>query len=194
MDSKKVIYWPVIISIVGHIALISVSGMIDLRDNVKPAEIFTVNIKEAEPDKSLKEEKKEEERKKEVKDIPATPTNKEAKNIAKDGLREDTVNLGSSDAKYVAYLLKIKRKILQIWEYPPKAYEKNEEGVAVVKMSVDAGGNVTATNLVSSSGSSLLDEGAIGIIRAAAPFDPLPNSYGLARLHIIASFRYKLEE
>lgn len=194
MDSKKVIYWPVIISIVGHIALISVSGMIDLRDNVKPAEIFTVNIKEAEPDKPLKEEKKEEERKKEVKDIPATPTNKEARNMAKDGLREDTVNLGSSDAKYVAYLLKIKRKILQIWEYPPKAYEKNEEGVAVVKMSLDAGGNVTATNLVSSSGSSLLDEGAIGIVRTAAPFDPLPNSYGLARLHIIASFRYKLEE
>lgn len=196
MDSKKVIYWPVIISIVGHIALISVSGMIDLRDNVKPAEIFTVNIKEAEPDKPLKEEeqKKEQEKKKEVKDISASPTTKDSKNIAKDGLREDTVNLGSSDAKYVAYLLKIKRKILQIWEYPPKAYEKNEEGVAVVKMSVDAGGNVTATNLVSSSGSSLLDEGAIGIIRAAAPFDPLPNSYGLARLHIIASFRYKLEE
>ena len=64
----------------------------------------------------------------------------------------------------------------------------------VVKMSLDAGGNVIATNLVSSSGSALLDEGALGIVRAAAPFDPLPDNYGLARLHIVASFRYKLEE
>lgn len=190
MDSKKVIYWPVIISIIGHITLISVSGVIDLRDNVKTAEIFTVNIEQTQPDKPLKKEEKI----KEVQDIPDSKPARETKTIGTDGLREDTVNLGSSDAKYVAYLLKIKRKILQIWEYPPKAYEKNEEGVAVVKMSLDAGGNVTATNLVSSSGSSLLDEGAIGIVRAAAPFDPLPNSYGLARLHIIASFRYKLEE
>jgi len=188
MDSKKIIFWPVIISVIGHIALISASGLIDLRDNVKTAEIFTVNIKETQPDKPLKEEKK-----KEAKKTPNTVA-KEVKDIGINGLREDTVNLGSSDIKYVAYLDKIKRKILQIWEYPPKAYEKNEEGVAVVKMSLDAGGNVIAANLVSSSGSALLDEGALGIVRAAAPFDPLPANYGLARLHIVASFRYKLQE
>jgi TonB family protein len=190
MSSKKVILWPVIISVVGHVALISASSMIDLRDNVKAAEIFTVDIKEIQPDKPLKEEEK----KKEVRNIPDSRTTKEAKRISTGGLREDTVNLGSSDFKYVSYLVKIKRKILQIWEYPPKAYEKNEEGVVVVKMSLDAGGNVIATNLVSSSGAALLDEGALGIVRAAAPFDPLPDSYGLARLHIIASFRYKLQE
>lgn len=189
MDSKKVILWPVIISIVGHVALISASSMIDLRDNVKAAEIFTVNIKETHPDKPSKEELK-----KEVKKIPDSGKTKEVKSSNTNGLREDTVNLGSSDIKYVAYLDKIKRKILQIWEYPPKAYEKNQEGVAVVKMSLDAGGNIIATNLVSSSGAALLDEGALGIVRAAAPFDPLPDSYGLARLHIIASFRYKLQE
>ncbi len=33
MDSKKVIFWPVFISIIGHIALISASGMIDLGKN-----------------------------------------------------------------------------------------------------------------------------------------------------------------
>jgi len=200
MGSKKVILWPVIISIIGHVALISASGMIDLRDKVKAAEIFTVDIKETRPDKPLKEKpltdkpQKEEEKKKEVKKPPGSKTTKEAKSITSGGLREDTVDLGSSDTKYISYLYKIKRKILQIWEYPPKAYEKNEEGVAVIKMSLDAGGNVIATNLVSSSGSALLDEGALGIVRAAAPFDSLPYNYGLERLHIVASFRYKLEE
>jgi periplasmic protein TonB len=189
MDSKKIIFWPVIISIIGHIALISASGMIDLRDNVKAAEIFTVDIKGAEPDKAIKEEEK-----KEVKNPLDSKTNKEAKDVSTDGAREETVNLGSSDVKYVPYLVKIKRKILQIWEYPQKAYENNEEGVVVVKISLDARGNVVETNLVSSSGSALLDAGALGIVKAAAPFEQLPDSYGLARLHIVASFRYKLEE
>ncbi len=189
MDSKKVIFWPVIISVIGHIALISASGMIDLRDNVRAAEIFTVDIKGMDPDKSLPEEQK-----KEAKKSLASRTNKEAKNVSTEGVREETVNLGSSDVKYVSYLVKIKRKILQIWEYPQKAYDDNEEGLVVVKMSLDAGGNLVEANLVSSSGSALLDAGALGIVKAAAPFEPLPDSYGLARLHIVASFRYKLIE
>ena len=207
MNSKKVIYWPVIISIIGHFALISASGMIDLRNKVKTPEMFTVDIKDILPDKPLKdappkEEKKQKEEekvekkqeKKEIKKTTDSKTSKDAKSVSVPGIREDTVDLGSSDAKYVAYLYKIKRKILQIWEYPVKAYERNEEGVAVVKMSLDARGNVIATNLVTSSGSTLLDDGSLGIVRAAAPFDPLPNNYGLERLHIVASFRYKLEE
>lgn len=209
MNSKKVIYWPVIISIIGHVALISASGMIDLRDKVKVAEIFTVEIKETQAEKPLKDKppkkeelekvkekeiKKEKEVKKEIKKPPVAKTSKETQSVSTGSMKEDTVDLGSSDAKYVAYLYKIKRKILQIWEYPVKAYENSEEGVAVVRMSVDAGGNVIATSLVSSSGSSLLDEGSLGIVQAAAPFDPLPDNYGLERLHIVASFRYKLEK
>ncbi|MEN6375149.1 MAG: TonB family protein [Smithella sp.] len=207
MSSKKVIYWPVIISIVGHVALLSASGMIDLRDKIRTPEMFTVDIKDIQPDKLLKEEPPKEEKKqkeeakvekkqekKEIKKTTDSKTPKEAKSVSASGIREDTVDLGSSDAKYVAYLNKIKRKILQIWEYPVKAYERNEEGVSVVKMSLDARGNVIATNLVTSSGSTLLDDGSLGIVRAAAPFEPLPNNYGLERLHIVASFRYKLEE
>ncbi len=206
MSSKKVIYWPVIISIVGHFALLSASGMIDLRNKVRTPEMFTVDIKEIQPEKPLKDAPKEEKKqkqeekeekkqeKKEIKKTTDSKTSKEAKSVSVRGVREDTVDLGSSDAKYVAYLYKIKRKILQIWEYPVKAYERNEEGVSVVKMSLDARGNVIATNLVTSSGSTLLDDGSLGIVRAAAPFDPLPNNYGLERLHIVASFRYKLEE
>jgi protein TonB len=186
---RRVVFWPVIISLVGHLALISASGMIDLRDNVRAAEIFTVDIAGMEPDK-LYPEKDE----KEVKDPPAPEAAKEANTVSTDGVREETVNLGSSDVKYVSYLIKIKRKILQIWEYPQKAYENNEEGVVVVKISVDARGNLVGTDLISSSGSTLLDEGALGIVRAAAPYEPLPNNYGLARLHILASFRYKLIE
>jgi len=183
MDSKNVIIWPVIISIVGHVALISASSMIDLRDNVQTAEIFTVDIRDQGPEQTPKKEGKTE--KKEFKKTRA---------ISGDGWREDTVNLGSSEVKYAAYLVTIKKRILQIWEYPQKAYEKNEEGVVVVKMSIDASGSLTETSLMSSSGSTLLDDGALSIIKRAAPFEPLPDSYNLSRLNIVASFRYKLVE
>lgn len=192
MSSKKVILWPVIISLLGHFILITASSLIDLRDKAKAAEIFTVNIKDAALGKSpLSQEEKEV--KKEIKKT-SSPAAKEINRIDTYGLQEDTVDLEDKDAKYMVYLDKIKRKILQMWEYPQKAYENNEEGVTVVKMSLDSTGSVIATILVSSSGSILLDTGTQDIIRAASPFDPLPANYGLARLHVVASFRYKLAE
>lgn len=186
VDSKKVILLPVIISIIGHTALIAISSMIDLRDNVKAAEIFTVSIKEPEAAQSLKKGAKKEGKR------PSEP--KEAKAINGAGWREDTVNLDSDNVRYASYLIKIKRKLLQIWQYPPQAYEKNEEGVVVVKMSIDVSGSLAEANIINSSGSILLDEGAIGVVKASAPFEPLPDNYGLSRLHIVASFRYKLIE
>jgi TonB family protein len=185
MYSKKVILWPVVISIVGHIALISASGMIDLRDNVNVAEIFTVDIKAPELQAPKKEEKK---------DIKQPRGSRDVKPPNDDGWREDTVNLGSSDIKYSAYLNRIKRRILRVWRYPQKAYDKNEEGVAVVKMSIDANGMLAGANLISSSGSIILDEDAVEVVRAVAPFEPLPAGYSLSRLHVVASFNYSLAE
>ena len=186
MYSKKVILWPVVISIIGHVALISASGMIDLRDNIKAAEIFTVDISEPEPQQAIKKEEKKEAKQ------PQQP--KEVKPVNSDGWREDTVDLGSGDVRYASYLNRIKKKISQIWKYPQKAYEKNQEGVVVVRLSIDASGILAGANLMSSSGSLLLDEGALNVVREAAPFEPLPGSYSLSRLHIVASFNYRLVE
>jgi protein TonB len=187
MDSKKILLWPVLISIIGHVVMISVSGMIDLRDNVRTAEIFTVDIQEPEPQQPPKKEE-------EKKEVKKSEQAKNEKAINTGGWREDTVDLTSGDVKYGAYLGKIKKRILQIWQYPKKAYDRNEEGVVVVKMSIDADGSVAQAALIASSGSMLLDEGALGVVRAAAPFAPLPESYSLSRLNITASFRYKLVE
>jgi protein TonB len=187
MDTKKVILWPVLISFVGHLALITVTGIIDLRENIRAEEIITVNIKELETEI---QPKKEEEKKKEEK---KPSRNKEEKDvIVNDGWREETVELSSMDVKYAAYLVKIKKKILRIWKYPEKSYKKNEEGTVVVKLSIDASGTLDATTLMSSSGAIELDKGALGVVKAAAPFDPLPEQYNLSRLNILASFRYKI--
>jgi TonB family protein len=191
MGSKKAIFWPVIISIFIHVTLLAVTGMIDLRDNIKPVEIFSVSIKEPEPE-ATPAPKKEEITKKETKSVR---TQKEkGVSVNDDDWREETVDLGSFDIKYVTYLAKIKNKILQIWKYPQKAYEKNEEGNVIVKMSIDADGRLAGAALISSSGYAELDDGALSVVQTAAPFEPLPRIYDLSRLNIVASFHYKITD
>jgi protein TonB len=189
MGSKKAIFWPVIISIFIHMTLLAVTGMIDLRDNIRPVEILSVNIEKPEPE-ATPAPKKEKITKKETKSVR---TQKEkGVSVNGDDWREETVDLGSTDIKYVTYLAKIKNKILQIWKYPQKAYEKNEEGKVIVRMSIDADGSLAGATLMSSSGYAELDDGALSVVRTAAPFEPLPAIYSLSRLNIVASFQYKI--
>lgn len=191
MGSKKAIFWPVIISIFIHVTLLAVTGMIDLRDNIKPVEIFSVSIKEPEQE-ATPAPKKEKITKKETKSV-RIQKEKEV-SVNDDDWREETVDLGSLDIKYVTYLAKIKNKILHIWKYPQKAYEKNEEGNVIVKMSIDADGRLAGAALISSSGYAELDDGALSVVRTAAPFEPLPRIYDLSRLNIVASFHYKITD
>jgi protein TonB len=190
MGSKKAILWPVIISIIIHVTLLAVTGMIDLRDNIKPVEIFSVSIEEPEPE-ATPAPKKEKITKNETKSVR---TQKEKGVSVNDDWREETVDLGSLDIKYVTYLTKIKNKILQIWQYPQKAYENNEEGNVIIKMSIDADGRLAGAALISSSGYAELDDGALSVVQTAAPFEPLPGIYDLSRLNIVASFHYKITD
>jgi protein TonB len=190
MDTNKAILWPVLISFVAHMLLITITGVIDLRQNIRPLEILAVNIEEPH---SEMPPKKEEEKKSEEKKQSASK--KEEKKVAvNDGWREETIDLSSLDIKYAAYLTMIKKRILRIWEYPRKAYENNEEGNVTVRVSIDADGSVAKTTLLSSSGSIELDHGALSVIKAAAPFEPLPEYYNLSRLNIVASFRYRIRD
>jgi protein TonB len=191
MGSKKAIFWPVIISIFIHVTLLAVTGMIDLRDNIKPVEIFSVSIKEPEP-----EEKPAPKTENKIKKNTKTVQSRKEKgfSVNDDDWREETIDLGSSDEKYGSYKTKIKNKIYRIWEYPLKASEKNEEGIVVVKISINADGSLAGATLMSSSGYVDLDDGAISVVRAAAPFEPLPGIYDLSRLNIIASFHYKITD
>jgi TonB family protein len=185
MDSKSIFIWPVIISIVGHVALITASSMIDLRENAKTVKLFTVQIAQSEPAAPPKKEEKP---------APETPKPAPETKPVPQGTREETVHIGSSDIKYAAYLAGLKRRIMNLWQYPAGAFENNEEGEVVIKISIDADGTLVQTMVLTSSGSVHLDSGTLGVVQAAAPFQPLPPQYDLSRLHIIASFNYRLRD
>jgi len=185
VDTKHII-WPVVISLVVHLTLITATGAIDLRRNIPDMEILTVDIQEIYP----KIPQSQAEDKYATSDSPDKGSEKKV--AVDDGWREDTVDLGSIDVKYAAYLNIVKRKILRIWEYPRRSFERNEEGNVIVRLSIDADGKLAHTVLLTSSGFPDLDNGALGVVRAAAPYEPLPEHYNLSRLHIVASFRYSI--
>jgi len=186
MDSKKIFLWPVIISVIAHVALLAVSSMVDLRDNVKAAELFTIQI--APPPPGAETAKKENTAQEKV------PQQAKEPEPLPEGSREDTVDIGSSDVKYAAYLASVKKKIMRIWNYPDAAYKNSEEGEVLIKMSIDASGTLAGVVLMTSSGSTNLDNGTLEVIQTASPFQPLPTKYELSRLHIIASFRYRMND
>jgi periplasmic protein TonB len=185
MDAKKIFLLPVIVSLMGHAALIAASSMVDLRDRDKASQLFMVQI--APPPAASDPERDH------------SPTGEKVAKDSQDanpvpsGDREDTVDIGSADVKYAAYLSGVKQKIMRIWKYPEAAYQQEEEGVVVVKMSIEASGRLSQLALMTSSGFIHLDSGTLEVVRAAAPFQPLPRQYDLSRLHIIASFNYRVE-
>jgi protein TonB len=198
MDTKKAILWPVIISVLIHVSLLAATGMIDLRDNIKPVEMISVSIKEPEFEVEKTTASKNENKAKEK--IKSTNAPKErGVGINNDDWREDTIYLDSKDVKYVTYLANIKKKISQTWnnpdwQYPPNSNEKNEEGTVIVKMSIDADGRLAGVSIMSSSGYADLDNDALNVVQAIGSFEPLPEYYDLSRLNIITYFIYKITD
>lgn len=185
MTSNKILIISVVVSLVSHMVMLSLAGLVDMRGNKIKEEVLTISLKDppAPPDKKPGEEQEEK---------PA-PRHEDYVDYHK-AKQEETVELASLDRKYTPYLQKIKEKIETIWIYPQSALEREEEGTTVVKFSISKSGYLTANDIISSSGSQFLDEGALDVIRAAAPYDPFPREFDLAQLNIIARFQYKLIE
>ena len=187
MEVKKAIFWPVLISIIGHVALIIVTSVLDLRENVKYTEVYTVSIKE--PDQPLPPIPKKEEPKEEEKKVaPVKPE----KRTEIPGWREDTIHLSSSDTKYLQYRLDMVKRLSRSWKYPEKAKEAGEQGIAILKISINSDGSVSEATVISSSGSAILDEAALVAAKSAAPFGPLPAA-DMTQLHVFIKFFYELK-
>jgi periplasmic protein TonB len=190
MSAKKILILPLCLSVAGHLAILSLMAATGRQAvGETSAEVLTVDLKKiVENSRSKKEGKKR----------PAVParwqSRKTAVNAPPESYDADTVDLGSTDSRYTPYLKQLKKRIEKLWMYPEVAYAKKEEGVTVVKFSVARNGSLDGINLMASSGSPLLDEGTLGAIRAAAPYEPLPAAFNISRLNIVAAFRYRLAD
>lgn len=107
-------------------------------------------------------------------------------------LPEESVSLEGRGGPYDAYLLSVRRRIERLWQYPPRALAERREGNAVVHFTIDAAGTLAACRVTDTSGSQALDEGALAVVRSAAPYSPFPGSFQISRLNITATFSYQL--
>jgi TonB family protein len=190
MPSRKILAFCVIISLTSHLVIISMAGLVELRGKPKMQEILTVDL--SEPISEPKEKPKDDKDKKETPPPRNNPDNSSGAAV----VREDTVSLSSADERYVPYLRKIRRRIDQVWSYQPyprKAAQQIEEGTTVIKFTINRDGSVAESWIITTSGSELLDKGAISVIKAARSFEPIPANLNLTRLHIIADFVYDLK-
>jgi periplasmic protein TonB len=80
------------------------------------------------------------------------------------------------------------RQIERHKHYPADA--KGVTGVAKVAFAIDPTGRLISVSIAASSGSPVLDEAAIDLIRRAEPFPPPPPNLGAGELTFIAPIRY----
>lgn len=101
---------------------------------------------------------------------------------------ERTISLDSQDSRFASYLLGVKRRIENIWDYPPEA--RGLTGNLVVTFGITRDGRLSDLQLIETSGIAPLDNEAIRAIREAAPFAPFPERMKYERLNIRAAFYY----
>jgi len=119
----------------------------------------------------------------------STPQNfRGAPNVDK---KEDTVDLSTTEFKYLSYFIKMKRQIESVWQYPKESQYRGEYGTLFLVFTIKSDGYLEGVQLINSSGYARLDNEAVRAINAAAPFAPFPKSWGgLERLNIRATFEY----
>ncbi len=171
----------VLLSLAGHLTVLSAAGLIGWYSGASGEEVFQVELTAQVPGEPQGK-----------KTIPKNPRKAPGFSGLERYRGEDTVDLGSSGRKYIDYLNRLRKQIEGRWEYPPEAYAKKQTGTAVLRFSIASNGDLLGSDILNSSGFEDLDSGALAVVQAAAPYAPLPANFNLSRLHIIARFQYDI--
>ena len=91
-----------------------------------------------------------------------------------------TADVSSYRAQVTAHLARFKN-------FPAGA---NAGGTATVRFTLSSSGAVTGASLVGSSGSSVLDQAAVAMVRRASPFPSIPSNLGVSRLDFNSPIRF----
>lgn len=90
--------------------------------------------------------------------------------------REKYISANTKESIYAAYQDGWRQKVERIGNlnYPDQAKQHNLSGSLLLDVAIKADGTLESVKLLRSSGQKVLDDGAIRIVRMAAPFAPLP--------------------
>jgi protein TonB len=100
--------------------------------------------------------------------------------------------LNAPEIQYISYFASIKRKIELVWQYPQDAANAGIQGELTVDFIIGRDGSLESLSLLRGSGYKILDDEALGSIRTAAPYNPIPENYAIPNLRIRAHFIYEM--
>ena len=184
MIPKKIFVIAIILSLAVHIVFLALSGFVGGYDGTDEENVFTVSL-----EKHLNKTGEMNNSGKETAGDSVKNAGQSIKNSA-----VDTIDLDSTNTKYYPYLLQVRESIDTTWSYPEDAFIRGERGTTVIEFSIIEKGSLANSRVIASSGHELLDTASLHAIRSAAPFAPFPAEFGLAKLNIVAKFRYTLGE
>jgi TonB family protein len=181
MIPKKALIAALIISVFSHVLILTMTGFIPAYVERPTGDTITVELtgKPVQPEENPLESKVPPMRLT-VREMPAITD------------KEDTVDLDDTESKYAPYLMRIKQRIETVWSYPDDALHQKLAGTNMLRFTVEHDGSLVGVRLLTRSGNNSLDLGSIRAVRSAAPFDPIPGEMKLNRLHIIATFDYRI--
>ena len=183
MATKKIFIMTIALSLAAHIVALGLVGFLAHTGDTDTEEGYTVTF-EKHPERTAAAREEEQEPKARLED-----TRSRAR-----GGSVDTVDLDNTETRYYPYLLQVKERIDREWSYPEDSFSRGEVGTTVVEFSIAREGGLAACRAIASSGHPSLDAESLRAIRSAAPFAPLSEEFGLARLNIVAKFRYTLAD
>ncbi|MGA6992662.1 MAG: energy transducer TonB [Candidatus Deferrimicrobiaceae bacterium] len=100
--------------------------------------------------------------------------------------------LNAPEIQYISYFASIKRKIELVWQYPQDAANAGIQGELTIDFIIGRDGRLESLHLLQGSGYKILDDEALGSIRIASPYNPIPENYTIPNLRIRAHFIYEM--
>jgi periplasmic protein TonB len=91
-----------------------------------------------------------------------------------------------------SFFRRFKAGIYRVWNYPPEAAARGEQGVCLLKITIRHDGTIADVQLKESSGSPTLDNEALAAVRRGGPYGELSRFYKENELNIFAFFSYNL--
>jgi protein TonB len=105
---------------------------------------------------------------------------------------DDSLTLDTDEFKFISYNRWLKIKVESVLKYPELAAISGYQGTLFIKFDILKDGTLGSVEVLKSSGFKILDDEAVRSIKAAAPFQPLPDDWGMQRYSIRAAVIFYL--
>ena len=125
-------------------------------------------------------------------------TQNDIDDLAKKGMPErkpgdNSVTLDTDEFKFISYNRWLKIKVESVLAYPELAALSGYQGTLYILFDIMKDGSLGRLEVLKSSGYKILDDEALRAIRAAAPFQPLPDDWRMDRFTIRAAVLFYLK-